>query len=988
MAPKKKGTPEQQAFIELWMPEFLLKKGREELDTFWPKMWSAYLNEWPEELELDLPLQQVVVDPDAEKVTPLTKEERARLDTALGSRFQQLRNSFYNAHAKIRNQRGGVSRSSSSLAAMLFKARPKRGRRHQCRDDDGEWIDDEDDKAKMARVSQARRTRMQIKCRVVQEQWDAEPDEVKNEVRERAKNEVAGPVEEDEVAGPVEEDEDGTKERTPEAYQMSIDESIPVAEMFLAEFSRMTGWMGALVYGGPVPRAGGKLGIKVVPFGATPEGLTFEKWHPNWKKGVSNPLFRFLRQAVPRQLRLSRGIFTGDNDEEGEDAAAAAESGAETTPVKTTKNKSKSKPKPNPKESTAKASTDKPAWRPRKARASSTTPAASAPTVASEEVASQATVLGAAPSDDISQSVVPQTVFDFDPSLDNFDMSQVDCSGVDLSQPWVWEESQQTVFGTFDHDLGAHYTQSPHSSSSRDSSPLPSLVPNSFTISAPSDGFTNTSTHSLTSSQSLHSSSSHDSSPLPNFMPNTFTMSTPSAGFANTSTNNLTPSHNFLWPNSFSFSAGLGTGALGTPSERLAPQSFGHADGSLKTPPIVPRPAPKPRLRDAESPAFSFGQEAQYRLDQFGAAGKATGRGTSTQSATPPRGLSPNAQAVPSPTVEPVSKPASTPHPLPPPPQPLPSTPRRLSSAPATSSPLSRPPLQAPSLSLVDGAGRTTTPPLPDTLPPRMRPSPERRPSSSERIAPIFPRSRPMANAPKVKKAQLSPGAVAKKMEQMRASKKAAQKKKAPMGRAQTQGGGGAGARGTPGSAAAGGSTVTGEGSAVALLAAAAAVAAAARGAGAEQQPEESLLMHSSTNNNRARLAEEKKREDEEKKEAAARKAENMRLHNPAGDHDLYITQPRRAQRPIQAVRNRGAVISLVDRNRALKEKVQAEDDALLNALEAGKKRRRGATENLVPATKRAKAATEESGAGASKPTVGRKPAAMKPAGMARGRKL
>lgn len=50
----------------------------------------------------------------------------------------------------------------------------------------------------------------------------------------------------------------------------SLDESMQVAEMFLREFGRMTGWVGVLVWAGPVPRMGGELGMKrrVFPFWA------------------------------------------------------------------------------------------------------------------------------------------------------------------------------------------------------------------------------------------------------------------------------------------------------------------------------------------------------------------------------------------------------------------------------------------------------------------------------------------------------------------------------------------------------------------------------------------------------------------------------------------------------------------------------------------------------------------------------------------------
>ncbi|KAJ7677651.1 hypothetical protein B0H17DRAFT_1139521 [Mycena rosella] len=370
MPPHKKTTLEQQEFIQTWMPEFLLKQGRKTLEAFWPKMRSAYLSEWPEEVVLGLPLQTVDRDPNAEPPVPLTDAERKRLTDALETRFAKLRNSFYNEAAKIRKKRGGVSRSSLSLAAMLFKQRPKAKRRHQvlevyqkeqkekirdalsksgydklneatqCRTEDGDWVDDDDDEVKMKRLATARKERMQLFRRVVQQVWDSETEAVKQGIREKAQKEVVPPATTDEMLEGV---EGAETERTPQEYQMSIDESGQVAEMFLQEFQRMTGWMGVLVYGGPIPRLAGRLGVRAVPFGAIPGGLTFDKWHPDFKKRVTDPLVRFLRQAIPRDVRLSRGIFDEDNDKEGEDLDASDTETLDSPAKKTKTNKRKSK---------------------------------------------------------------------------------------------------------------------------------------------------------------------------------------------------------------------------------------------------------------------------------------------------------------------------------------------------------------------------------------------------------------------------------------------------------------------------------------------------------------------------------------------------------------------------------------------------------------------------------------------------------------------
>ncbi|KAJ7178246.1 hypothetical protein C8R46DRAFT_1212944 [Mycena filopes] len=366
MPPKGWGTADQKAFIALWMAEFLVKKSAKNLDEFWGKMKEAWFLEFPEELELDLPVQNFDHDPNTdERPRALTPPEQVRLDAAIGGRIRQLRNSFFNGYAKIRTGRGGIRRSTSSLAAMLFKSHPKRRRRHQvlevfqqdhaekiqaalqaseypqlneaaqCRTEDGVWIDDCDDKVKTQRLQTARRRRMEVQRRVVQECWDVASEAVKEAVREKAKTEITVPD--------PDPDDDEQGERTPEEYQLSLDESMQVAEMFVTEFARMTGWVGALVYAGPVPRLGGDLGYKSVCFGLTPGGVNFQTFHSNWKKSVAGPLCKFARQAIPRETRIARAIFDGSAPVEQADSTVSPTSQAESASAPKEKSKSKSK---------------------------------------------------------------------------------------------------------------------------------------------------------------------------------------------------------------------------------------------------------------------------------------------------------------------------------------------------------------------------------------------------------------------------------------------------------------------------------------------------------------------------------------------------------------------------------------------------------------------------------------------------------------------
>jgi uncharacterized protein YfcZ (UPF0381/DUF406 family) len=170
-------------------------------------------------------------------IAKLTKNYTADLDTFL----QQLRNSFFNGAKALKKKPGVSSPSHLSLAARLFKMRPKRRRRHQvlevyqmeyreklqeklqiskfaslneaavCQNADGEWIDDADDEARMARITSARSERFSLQRSVAQKAWDEEPEEVKARIHEIARKE--GGV-------TLSEETRDNGERTPEEYQV------------------------------------------------------------------------------------------------------------------------------------------------------------------------------------------------------------------------------------------------------------------------------------------------------------------------------------------------------------------------------------------------------------------------------------------------------------------------------------------------------------------------------------------------------------------------------------------------------------------------------------------------------------------------------------------------------------------------------------------------------------------------------------------------
>ncbi|KAK7030016.1 hypothetical protein R3P38DRAFT_3188955 [Favolaschia claudopus] len=377
MPPKPWSTPEQDLFISTWFPEFLLKKSQKKLEGFWVKLKEAWFSEFPEELALGLPVQEAH-DPNAVTQTrSLTAEERELLNTAMTKRFKQLHDKLYNIFGKLSAQRGGVSRSAHSLASTLFKKYPKRRRRHQvlevyarehkaevqqaldvagftdlneaamCRDEDGTWVDDNDSDIKKKRIEAARSERMKVYRRVLQESFDGAAFQVQEAMRRLAAEEVVKP-------GPTSSEEEGEDaERTPEECQLSIDEALGVLDMFFSVFSQMLGgWVGFASCIGPIPRLGGKLGMKTHCFGSTKEGLSFEDFHPNFEKAVGQPLAKFARIVIPREVRLSRALYSLEDEEAIEEDVATA--GEQEAPAPSKKSSSRKNRKEKAKEKASK----------------------------------------------------------------------------------------------------------------------------------------------------------------------------------------------------------------------------------------------------------------------------------------------------------------------------------------------------------------------------------------------------------------------------------------------------------------------------------------------------------------------------------------------------------------------------------------------------------------------------------------------------------
>ncbi|KAJ7471714.1 hypothetical protein B0H11DRAFT_2237264 [Mycena galericulata] len=975
MAPGGWGTAEQKKFFELWMPEFLIKKGAHSLDSFWVKMKAAWYAEFPEETNLGLPVQEIDPDPNAARPRKLTPQESTLLDQAMARREKQLHNAFNNRYAK---ERGGAGRSARSMAAMLFKARPKRRRRHQvlevyqmehkevvqeglknseydslneaaqCRDADGEWIDDEDDDAKTKRISDARSQRMKVKRRVVQELWDDEPEEVKERIREIAKREVV------ETAPDVESGEGETKERTPEEYQLSLDESMQVAEMFLHEFHRMTGWVGVLV----------------VCFGDTPGKVDFENWHPHWKKGVTNPLFKFARQAIPRSVRASRAIVSADkdNDDEASDDAEAA------TPVNPKKASKKKVAAPSQTSEAAASLTSKtsashsapvakskPPRRPRThttaSRSVSSAPAtttATTTTLATTTAASATPTAESATPTDLGVPNERDTTNDDPwagsntPSYQEYEnIQQIETADAQFQQSDPILMANDSTAGN--NTMLYSQFEVPHANFmaddvSRGSQETGGLLWGSSTNLALPDAYGSAMESGAlgvpySSAFGAYEMDSFDSGPAVDYRDDIF--STTGNGSSSLFREFFGYGHGSETPaqwgshvdgnvGAFTVSSAsiFGSGAPGPPSPLESPL---HAPPTpTPLPPQATVGTPRSPAPVRPSPASVVGtprSTAPVRPSSASVAGQRPIPATTPkQSSSTPRRSSPLA----GPPLHPAAAAADV----------AAVTPQRTSSAPLVSSPLAQPPLQA---------GRPNTPPPPpSSLPPRLRPSPDRAHARMAPSPPVYPMSQPMANAPKMPSLKLTPGTMAKKMAGVRDARKAKVKKGGKVAAAQKE----AVVGGVVGTAV---DTVSGEGSGGVTGSAAGATTAGSASSGVADGVVAPALIFSSTNNNRQRIQLEDQQRRSKEKAAAEAKKERMRLHNPDGESELVIVPPTRPRRTIHAPQNKGPVMSLIDKKQA------EEDAALLAALNKdktvknAKRKSDSSQENLAPAAKRAK---------------------------------
>ncbi|KAF8179380.1 hypothetical protein K438DRAFT_1769085 [Mycena galopus ATCC 62051] len=317
MAPPYWANEAQRTWLHGWMPDFVRRQAEKKLHLFWPTLYAAWFEQFPEHTALKLPL------PKAEGARELTPDELATLVAAILARKN------YRYQRKKIAKGGGVVAAvqMSTLLDSLFDMRTKtKGRVHQAieifqkrnrdvikaaleaasydkldaRDEEDDWTD-EADGSEAAKIKSTKSDRMRTRTRVVMALWQAASPEEKEAVYAEVEKEK-----EEQRATDLKEESDNAP-RTPAQLQDAID----VVDTFFvkahAAVQKSTEWVGLSIVGGCNPRLGGNLSMKIICNGATPGGNDFEDFYDEFQN-VVQVFERFLQLVFSPEHCKSRAL--------------------------------------------------------------------------------------------------------------------------------------------------------------------------------------------------------------------------------------------------------------------------------------------------------------------------------------------------------------------------------------------------------------------------------------------------------------------------------------------------------------------------------------------------------------------------------------------------------------------------------------------------------------------------------------------------------
>ncbi|KAJ6608770.1 hypothetical protein B0H10DRAFT_2438851 [Mycena sp. CBHHK59/15] len=304
----------------------------------------------PEQRKLGLPLPE---GPDARQ---LTQDELATLGAAIQARKGQLDNWFRNQRKKIGNANGPATRVGANAIEIFQKRNPDLIKAELTKagydaltetnkgDDEDDWTDETEDSA-AARLKRTKSDRMRMRTRVVQGLWAEASDEEREAVGAEVLEEKRK-LHEEELQR--EKSSAELKSTSPWELQEGIDAVDAVFSDIHKAVFKAAGWVGMSISGGPNPRMGGDLTMKVVCFGQTPAGHDFEDCCVDFNENVSKAFQEFLKIVYSEQDCRACALPAGstDSDERQAQRILPPAPGPDSDNVKKSKSKSKSKKSP------------------------------------------------------------------------------------------------------------------------------------------------------------------------------------------------------------------------------------------------------------------------------------------------------------------------------------------------------------------------------------------------------------------------------------------------------------------------------------------------------------------------------------------------------------------------------------------------------------------------------------------------------------------
>ncbi|KAJ6534406.1 hypothetical protein B0H19DRAFT_1272120 [Mycena capillaripes] len=290
-------------------------------------MQEAWFAKWPKQANVGLPL------PTDKSAPKLTDAELVLLGAAIQTRKSKLENWFRYQRKKVGNadSAGPVNGAMAKTIKSLFNLTPSKRKRapqtiqvfqkHNAEliaesltvkgyaalkstaDNADNWTDEADGSA-AADLKSRKSAAMRVRTRVINALWKQASQEEKDACDEAVREET------EKLRAATLQEEAEPKIKTAMDFQDGIDAVDFVAAEVQKGIFNAAGWVSMLITGGPNPRLGGELSVKIICFGETSAGNDFEDSCIDFDKNVVEPFEGFMRHYYTAEECQSRALPT------------------------------------------------------------------------------------------------------------------------------------------------------------------------------------------------------------------------------------------------------------------------------------------------------------------------------------------------------------------------------------------------------------------------------------------------------------------------------------------------------------------------------------------------------------------------------------------------------------------------------------------------------------------------------------------------------